>query len=133
MLAQNSIKKPNRNLIPKGGLTHSLLYQSVGCWSNAISSVFILASKDFNELLAVTTLWLSFNADVSIDRMILFLMEKSLVLLCYLLSAVPSPLMLVKKFLQIFLLADSPAVKNDSLCLKSLSNNSWYISYPESV
>ena len=46
-------------------------------------------------------------------------MEKSLMLLCRLLSAVPSPLMLlVRKFLRSFLLADPPTVGNNSLCLE---------------
>ena len=50
------------------------------------------------------------------------------------LSAVPSPLILfVKKFLQRLLLADSPAVRNNSLCLEILSKNSADISSSESV
>ena len=56
-------------------------------------------------------------------------------LLCYLLPAVPLPLiLLVEMFLQVFLVADSLAMRNEILCvLKCLSKNSAGISCPESV
>ena len=51
-------------------------------------------------------------------------MEKSLILLCYLLPAVPVPLMLLSgTFLQSFLLADSQAVRDDSICLEKFIEN----------
>ena len=54
------------------------------------------------------------------DAVLIFLIEKSLMLLFYLLSAVPSLLMLlVEKFLQNFLLADSIAMRSNSLCLET--------------
>ena len=56
-------------------------------------------------------------------------------LLCYLLPAVPLPLiLLVEMFLQVFLVADSLAMRNEILCaLKCLSKNSAGISCPETV
>ena len=49
----------------------------------------------------------------------IILLVKPLMLWYYLVSTIPLPLiLLVEKFLQISLLADLPAVKNDSLCLQ---------------
>ena len=130
-VAQNFLKEPNRNMSPKERqlidyntrlLVVEIMLFLVGLYwqlKNLMNRSW-LQLFDYWHLIQV---FLQQN-----DAVLIFLMEKPLMLLCYLLSSVTSPTSVVNwkvPSTKVFLLADSASVKNDSLCCEKFIERFW--------